>query len=173
MDSLREIKQPRLLEDLAFTVMICSDEKKTVAEGGPNSNIIWDFDFGGYDCAGYENYKVEVLSAGHNGFVKPALVYMYLIADGLTDNGSFARKKLSPSQNILAVLPTAALGDAYIQRYGSSGIVFNVKNARTRKRISIRFLRPDFVETVDGVDLNIAGVTKWFLTLKLIPMVEY
>ena len=173
MNSLREIKQPRLLNDEAFTVIIASDEKKTVAEGGTNSNIIWDFDFGGYDCAGYENYKVEVLSAGLNGYVKPGHGYMYMIADGLTDNGSFTRKKLSPSQNILAVIPTVATGDAYIQRYGSTGIVFNVKNSRTRKRISIKFLRPDFVETVDGIDLNIAGATKWFLTLKLIPIVNY
>ena len=170
MDYLRENKKPVLLHDEAFTVMISSDEKLTVAEGGTNSNIIWDFDFGGFTDSIYENYKVEVLSAGHNGFVRTPQTYIYMICDGLADTGNFFRKKLGASQCVLAVLPTINLGDNYIQATGSTGNVFIVKNARTKKRISIRFFRPDFVLTVDGTDINVAGVTKWFLTLKLTPI---
>ena len=95
-----------------------------------------------------------------------------MIAEGLAENGTFLRKKLSPSQCVLAVLPVVNLGDNYIQQSGSTGIIFNVKNVRTRKRISINFLRPDFGDTVDGTDINVAGVTRWFVTLKLTPMIN-
>ena len=146
--------------------------RKTLAEGGNPSNAVWDLDFGGYDCASYEDYKVEVLCAGHNGFVRAPQIYLYMIAEGLAENGTFLRKKLSPSQCVLAVLPVVNLGENYIQQSGSTGIIFNVKNVRTRKRISIKFLRPDFADTVDGTDINVAGVTRWFVTLKLTPMIN-
>jgi hypothetical protein len=172
MDNLREIKKASLLENESFTIMLCSEDKKTVAEGGTDSNIIWDLDFGGYDCASYENYKVEVLSAGHNGFVRAPQIYLYMICDNLSDNGTFLKKKLAPSQCVLAVLPVVNLGDNYIQPTGSTGIIFNIKNVRIRKRISIKFLRPDLADTVDGTDINVAGVTRWFVTLKLTPMIN-
>ena len=108
-----------------------------MAEGGTNSNIIFDYNFGGFTDSICENYKVEVLSAGHNGFVRPINGYMYMVCDGLADSGYFLRKRLSASQCVLAVLPTAALGDSYLQRSGSCGISFVAKNARTRKRITI------------------------------------
>jgi hypothetical protein len=133
MDYLRENKKPVLLHDESFTVLISSDDKLTVAEGGTNSPVIYDFNFGGYDCSPYDNYKVEVLSAGHNGSVRAPQIYMYMVCDGLTDNGQFKKKKLSLSQCVLAVLPTVNLGDNYIDGTGSSGITFVVKNARQEK----------------------------------------
>ena len=172
MDYLRENKKPVLLHDEAFTVMINSEDKLTVAEGGVNSPIVWDYNFGGFTDSIYENYKVEVLNAGHNGFVRAPQIFLYMVCDGLGDTGYFFKKKLTQTQNILAVLPTTALGADYIQATGSAGVTFLVKNARTRKRISIRFLRPDLAETVHETDINVAGVTRWFLILKLTPITD-
>lgn len=172
MDYLRENKKPVLLHDEAFTVMIASDEKLTVAEGGTNSPVIYDFNFGGFTDSFHENYKCEVLSAGHNGFVKTTNTFLYMVCDGLTDNGYFFKKKLSASQCVLAILPTVNLGDNYIQANGSSGNVFIVKNARARKRISIEFLKPDFTDADNTIDINIAGTTRWFLVLKLTPITD-
>ena len=173
MNSLREIKQPRLLNDESFIYMFCSDEKKTVAEGGTNSNIIWDFDFGGFEHP-YDNYKVEVLNCTHNGNVAAGNAFLYMIADNLADSGYFFRKKLSNRQAVLSVLPVSAIGDAYTQTDGSTSTIFNVKNCRTKKRISIKFLKPDFTDLVDATDINVGGVTtRWFLALKLTPLVDY
>ena len=78
MDYLRENKKPVLLHDEAFTVMINSEDKLTVAEGGVNSPIVWDYNFGGFHDSIHENYKVEVVNAGHNGFVKaPQVFFIY------------------------------------------------------------------------------------------------
>ena len=172
MDYLRENKKPVLLHDEAFTVMLSSDDKLTVAEGGTNSNVIYDFNFGGFTDSIYENYKVEVLSSGHNGFVRAPQIFMYMICDGLADTGYFLKKRLSASQCVLAILPTVNLGDNYIDAIGSTGITFLVKNARTRKRISIRFLQSSQADAVDGTDINVAGVTRWYLILKLTPITD-
>ncbi len=43
-----------------------------------------------------------------------------------------------------------------------------------KKRISIKFLKPDFTDLIDATDINVGGVTtRWFLALKLTPLVDY
>ncbi len=172
MDYLRENKKPVLLHDEAFTIMYCSEDKLSVAEGGIDSPTVFDFHFGGFTDSIYENYRVEVLNAGHNGFVRAPMIYIYMVCDGLVDTGYFLRKRLPPSQCVLAILPVVNLGDNYIQPVGSCGNVFTVKNARTRKKISIRFLRSDLGEIFTGIDMNVVSPTRWFLTLKLTPITD-
>jgi hypothetical protein len=173
MNSLREIKASRLLNDESFTYMFCSDEKLTVLQGGTNSNILWDYDFGGFEQP-YNDYKVEVLNCVHNGFVLASNVYLYFIAEGLADSGNFIRKKLTNRQAVLSILPVSAIGDAYAQTDGSSGITFNIKNTRVKRRIRFFILKPDFDPVVDTTDINTSsGITRWVLVLKLTPMVDY
>ena len=177
MDQLREIKKSRLLESESFTYMISSQEKLN------NSNISWEFDFGGFS-EGYDNYKVEVLNMAHNGFVLSSNVYYMMICDGLANNGYFFRKKLNRSECVLGIMPLTAVGDAYIQTSGASDTQFNVINCRIRKRIRIYFTKPDFSLLADTVDINVGttetspgvftpNVTQWFLTLKMTPIVNY
>ena len=173
MNSLREIKKSKLLHDESFTYMFCSDKKLTVLQGGTNSNILWDYDCGGFEQP-YDDYKVEVLNCVHNGFVLSSNVFLYFIADGLADSGNFLRKKLSNKQAVLSILPVSAIGDAYAQTDGSSGITFNIKSARVKKRIQFSLLKTDFTPVVDATDINTSsGITRWVLVLKMTPIVDY
>ena len=62
MNNLREIKKSRLLDNEAFTYVICSDDRT-------NNDAIYnyyDVKFGGFSEP-YNNYKVEVISFGAVG----------------------------------------------------------------------------------------------------------
>ena len=163
---LREIKKSRLVEEDAFTYMICSDDKKN------DTNDFYDIDFGGFELP-YDNYKCEVLHCGINGRVNAALVYIYLVADNLTNNGNFIRSKLKNREVVVGVIPCSAIGDAYLQADGSIGTIFNVINCRVKRRVKFSFVRSDFGTIVNGQDYNVGGDTRWFLTLKMTPIVDY
>jgi hypothetical protein len=63
-----------------------------------------------------------------------------------------------------------ALQDAYVQSDGN--VVFNVINCRIAKTVRFKFLRTDFT-IPEALDINAGGETKWVLTLKLTPIVDY
>ncbi len=165
-NQLREIKKSRLVEEDAFTYVLCSDDKINA------SNDFYDIDFGGFELP-YDNYKCEVLSSGINGRVNAGLVYLYLVVENLANNGNFLRSKLKNREMVVAVIPCSAIGDSYTQSDGSVGTTFNVINCRVKRRVKFSFVRPDFGTLVDGADVNVAGITRWFLSLKMTPIVDY
>ena len=173
MNSLREIKPSRLLEDESFTYMISSDERtnSTGAEAGNLTNF-YDIKFGGFSEP-YDNYKVDVISfAAVNGFPAAASNYYFFTVENLTDNGYFFSNKILPTNDaILSILPLNALQDAYIQSDGGN-VIFKVKNCRIAKYVRFKWLKNDF--TAPGVtEINVAGETKWVLTLRMTPIVDY
>ena len=165
-NQLREIKKSRLVEEDAFTYMICSDDKVNA------SNDFYDIDFGGFELP-YDNYKCEVLNCGHNGRVNSGLVYLYLVVENLANNGNFLRSKLKNREMVVAVLPVVQIADSYVQSDGSVGTTFNVINCRVKRRVKFSFVRSDFGTLVDGTDVNAGGTTRWFLSLKMTPIVDY
>ena len=168
MNNLREIKKSRLLEDESFTYMISSDEK-TNTDGVYN---YYDIRFGGFSEP-YDNYKVEVISfAAVNGFPAASQNYYFFTVENLTDNGYFCSNKVLPTNDaILCILPLNALQDAYIQSDGGN-VIFKVKNCRIAKNVRFKWLKADF--TAPGVtEINVSAETKWVLTLRLTPIVDY
>ena len=76
---------------------------------------------------------------------------------------------------ILCILPLNALQDAYIQSDGGN-VIFNVKNCRVAKHVRFKWLKADFSIPTTTVDINVAangGETRWVLTLRLTPIVDY
>ena len=60
----------------------------------------------------------------------------------------------------------------YLTGDGDGNVVFNVINCRIAKTVRFTFLKTDF--TIPGaLDINAGGETKWVLTLKLTPIVDY
>ena len=168
MNNLREIKPSRLLEDESFTYMISSDERT-------NTDAVYnyyDIKFGGFSEP-YDNYKVDVISfAAVNGFPAAASNYYFFTVENLTDNGYFfSNKILSTNDAILCILPLNALQDSYIQSDGGN-VIFKVKNCRVAKHVRFKWLKYDF--TPPGVtEINSGGETKWVLTLRMTPIVDY
>jgi hypothetical protein len=147
--------------------MISSDERTNTL----SSTILSEIDFGGFE-QGYESYKIEIISASHSGSVLNTNPYLYLVCNGLSDNGYFFRKKLNRSECVLGILPTTALVDSYLQ--SESGVSFKIINARLKRKITVYFLKPDFTPVVDTTDINVGGgITKWHITLKMTPIVDY
>jgi hypothetical protein len=74
---------------------------------------------------------------------------------------------------ILTVVPCSTLQD--IQRVNESSIIsFIVNNCRSPKRVTFSFLKQDFTPGIVGTDINRDGIeTKWVLTLKMTPIVDY
>jgi hypothetical protein len=172
LTSLREIKKSRLLKDESFIYMICSDDRKNVILPAFNFPIFYDIDFGGFS-EGYDNYQCEVLSLSiGTGFIQTTN-YSYFVADNLTENGYFCKNKLNRKTAILTVVPCSTLQD--IQRVNESSIIsFIVNNCRSPKRVTFSFLKQDFTPGIVGTDINRDGVeTKWVLTLKMTPIVDY
>ena len=172
MNSLREIKKSKLLDDEAFTYVICSDDRTNIGANFPALTYFYDVNFGGFSEP-YDNYRVDVISFGAvGGFPVAAQNYYYFTCEGLTNNGYFCSNKVLPSNDvILSILPLNALQDAYIQSDGN--VIFNVKNCRIAKNVRFKFLKQDF--TIPGpTEINVAanGETKWVLTLKMTPIVN-
>jgi hypothetical protein len=164
-NQLREIKKSKLVEEDAFMYAFSYDDKVN------NETNFYEINFGGFEQH-YDNYQCEVINAGHNGRVATANPFLYLVAEGLADNGNFLRKQLQNREIILATLPTQVAGDQYTRFYGSSGVSFNVINCRIKKRIKLRFVKPDNEALVNGTDININGPTRWFVMLKMTPIVN-
>lgn len=168
MDSLRERKKGKLMEDEAFTYMISSQEKTNINVN--QSPTLWEFDFGNFESP-YEDYKIEVINCAHNGFVLASNVFYMLVCEGLTgNNGNFFRKKLSNREVVLSVLPLNAISDSYIQTEGSTGTTFTVQGCRIKKTIRCYFLKPDFTPLIDATDINVGGTSHWFVTFKVTPI---
>jgi hypothetical protein len=164
-NQLREIKQSKLLKEEAFMYAFSYDDKVN------NETNFYEINFGGFEQH-YDNYQCEVINAGHNGRISVANPFLYLVAEGLADNGNFLRKQLQNREIILATLPMQINGDHFTRFYGSSGVSFNVINCRVKKRIKLRFVRPDFEALVNGTDINVSGITRWFVMLKMTPIVN-
>ena len=168
MNNLREIKKSRLSEDESFTYMISSDEKT-------NTDAVcnyYDIRFGGFSEP-YDNYKVEVISfAAVNGFPAASQNYYFFTVENLTDNGYFCSNKVLPTNDaILCILPLNALQDAYIQSDGGN-VIFTVKNCRIAKTVRFKWLKNDF--SIPGAtEINVTNETRWVLTLRLTPIVDY
>jgi len=177
MNSFREIKPSRLLADESFTYMISSDERTNSigAEAGNLTNF-YDIKFGGFSEP-YDNYKVEVISfAAVNGFPTAASNYYFFTVENLTDNGYFCSNKVLPTNDvILSILPLNALQDAYIQSDGGN-VIFKVKNCRVAKHVRFKWLKNDFSIPTTLTDINVVangGETRWILTLRMTPIVDY
>ena len=172
MNSLREIKKSKLLADESFTYVICSDDRtNNIINNGAGLTYFYDVNFGGFSEP-YENYRVDVISFGAvGGFPVPAQNYYFFTCEGLANNGYFCSNKVLPTNDvILSILPLNELQDAYIQSDGN--VVFNVKNCRIAKTVRFKFLKTDF--TIPGaLDINAGVETKWVLTLKMTPIVDY
>ena len=172
MNNLREIKKSRLLHDESFTYVICSDDRiNSIGVDVGSLTYFYDVKFGGFSEP-YENYRVDVISFGAvGGFPQPTQNYYFFTCEGLANNGYFCSNKVLPTNDvILSILPLNALQDAYVQSDGN--VVFNVINCRIAKTVRFKFLRTDF--TIPGaLDINAGGETKWVLTLKLTPIVDY
>ena len=177
MNNFREIKKSRLLEDESFTYMISSDERtNSVGTEAGNLTNFYDIKFGGFSEP-YDNYKVEVISfAAVNGFPAAAQNYYYFTVENLTDNGYFCSNKVLPTNDvILSILPLNALQDAYIQSDGGN-VIFKVKNCRVAKHVRFKWLKNDFSIPTTLNDINVVangGETRWILTLRMTPIVDY
>ena len=176
MNNLREIKKSRLLEDESFTYMISSDERtNSIGADAGNLTNFYDIKFGSFSEP-YDNYKVEVISfAAVSGFPAAAQNYYFFTVENLTDNGYFCSNKVLPTNDaILCILPLNALQDAYIQSDGGN-VVFTVKNCRIAKMVRFKWLKNDFSTPTTTVDINVgAGIeTRWVLTLRMTPIVDY
>ena len=170
MNNLREIKKSRLLEDESFTYMISSDERTNI-DAVYN---YYDIRFGGFSEP-YDNYKVEVISfAAVNGFPAAAASnYYYFTVENLADNGYFCSHKVLPTNDaILSILPLNALQDAYIQSDGGN-VSFKVKNCRIAKHVRFKWLKNDFTAPITTVEINNTAETRWVLTLRMTPIIDY
>ena len=173
MNNLREIKKSRLLEDENFTYMISSDERtNSLGAEAVNLTNFYDIKFGGFSEP-YDNYKVEVITfAAVSGSPAASQNYYFFTVENLTDNGYFCSNKVLPTNDaILCILPLNALQDAYIQSDGGN-VIFNVKNCRVAKHVRFKWLKNDF--TAPGVtEINVSAETRWVLTLKMTPIIDY
>jgi hypothetical protein len=169
MNNLREIKKPRLLHDESFTYMLCSDER-TNADDPVYLTNFYDLPFGGFREP-YEEYKVEVLSFVCGGGIPLATGYYIFVVENLDADGYFCSKKLTNKEIVLSKLPLNAVSDAYYQSDGGT-IGFKIKNARNVRNVRFSFLTSSF--TIPDVDaINSGGETKWVLTLRMTPIVNY
>ncbi len=100
-------------------------------------------------------------------------VILKIVADNLANNGNCLRSKLKNREMVVAVLPVVQIADTYVQSDGSIGTTFNVINCRVKRRVKFSFVRSDFGTIVNGQDYNVGGDTRWFLTLKMTPIVDY
>ena len=177
MNNFREIKKSRLLEDESFTYMISSDKRtNNLGIDAVNLTNFYDIKFGGFSEP-YDNYKVDVINfAAVGGFPAAASNYYFFTAENLADNGYFCSNKVLPSNDvILSILPLNALQDAYIQSDGGN-VSFKVKNCRIAKMVRFKWLKNDFSIPTTLVDINVAansGETRWVLTLRMTPIVDY
>jgi hypothetical protein len=164
-NQLKEIKNSILLEEQSFTYAFSSDDNLT------SSNMNYEINFGGFEEP-YDNYKLEVINCGHNGAVRIDLHWLYLLAENLADDGNVFRSKVRSREIVLATLPLQSSGDEYLRFTGGSGNSYTVKNCRISKRIKLRIIRPDFLLLADGLDINIGRPTRWFVMLKMTPIVD-
>ena len=89
----------------------------------------------------------------------------------MDSDGYFCAKKLTNKQIVLAQVPLNAVSDSFIQSDGGA-ISFKIKNSRNVKNVRFSFLTSSF--TIPEVDaINNTTETKWILTLKLTPIVDY
>ncbi|MFO0007099.1 MAG: hypothetical protein ACK559_38890, partial [bacterium] len=79
--------------------------------------------------------------------------------------------KLKNREVVVGVIPCSAIGDAYLS--DGTNTTFNVINCRVKRRVKFYFVRSDFGTLVDGTDVNAGGTTRWFLSLKMTPIVDY
>ena len=171
MNNLREIKKSRLLHDESFTYMICSDER-TNGQGIDITFLthFYDINFGGFSEP-YEDYKVDVLHFSCSGGIPLGSTYYLFVAENLVSDGYFCAKKLTNKDIVLSILPLNAVQDAYVQSDGGP-VSFKIKNSRNIKKVRFKFLKQDF--TIPGAtEINAQAETKWVLTLKMTPIVDY
>ena len=91
----------------------------------------------------------------------------------MTDNGYFCSNKVLPTNDaILCILPLNALQDAYIQSDGGN-VIFKVKNCRIAKMVRFKWLKNDFSIPTTTVEINNTVETRWVLTLRMTPIVDY
>ena len=157
--------------------MISSDERtNSLGADADNLTNFYDIKFGAFSEP-YDDYKVEVISfAAVGGFPAATSNYCYFTVENLTDNGYFCSNKVLPTNDsILCILPLNALQDAYIQSDGGN-VIFNVKNCRIAKTVRFKWLKADFTDATSTVDINVGingGETRWVLTLRMTPIVDY
>ena len=169
MSNLREIKKRRVLHDESFTYMISSDERTNDLDPFYLTNF-YDLKFGGFSEP-YEEYKVEVLSFACAGGIPVTTSYFIFVVENLDSDGYFCAKKLTNKQIVLAQVPLNAVSDSFIQSDGGA-ISFKIKNSRNVKNVRFSFLTSSF--TIPDVDaINNTTETRWILTLKLTPIVDY
>ena len=169
MNNLREIKKIRLLHDESFTYMISSDERNNPKDPFYLTNF-YDLKFGGFSEP-YEEYKVDVLSFACAGGIPVATSYFIFVVENLESDGYFCAKKLKNREIVLSKVPLNAVSDAFIQSDGGA-ISFKIKNSRNVKNVRFSFLTSSF--TIPEVDaINNTTETKWILTLKMTPIVDY
>ncbi len=168
-NQLREIKKSRLVEEDAFTYMICSDDRKNITLPGAGQPAPYNIDFGGFSEQ-YDNYKCEVQSLClTTGLIQSNNNY-YFICDGLADDSYFCRSKLSRRETIISVVNTTTFSDLY--RFNENNIVsFRVNNCRVPKKVTFSFLKSDFTAVNVGTDFSTD--LRWVLTLKMTPIVDY
>ena len=89
----------------------------------------------------------------------------------MVSDGYFCAKKLKNREIVLSKVPLNAVSDAFIQSNGGA-ISFKIKNSRNVKNVRFSFLTSSFaIPEVDAI--NNTTETKWILTLKMTPIIDY
>ena len=170
MNNLREIKKSRLLHDESFTYMISSSDRTNYPTEPENLTNFYNINFGGFNEP-YEEYKVDVLSFSCAGGIPLATGYYIFVVENLDTDGYFCRKNLANREVVLSKLPLNALSDAFIQSDAGS-TSFKIKNAQNIRNVKFSFLKSDFTAPDVGA-INNDGETRWILSLRMTPIINY